>query len=54
MQVDSPPAFSSQRLKIKSSALLALAIFTLINGWLSLCRPIHFDQFKFPYKGWDW
>ena len=37
-----------------SSALVALILFGLLNVYLTVQNPIHFDRYQFPYKGWAW
>lgn len=39
---------------LKSSFVVALCLFALMNGCLSFFEPVTFDLFKYPYKGWAW
>jgi len=39
---------------LKSSFVLALALFVAVNATLSFWEPISWDRYKYPYKGWAW
>lgn len=39
---------------VKSTFVLAAAMFLGLNGLLSFFTPFEFDPYKFNYKGWAW
>lgn len=42
------------KVNLPSKFVLALLAFLVLNAWLAFYTPIQFDEFKFPYKGWNW
>lgn len=42
------------RKKVRSFFLLSLLAFVLLNASLTFFGPLHFDPFKFNYRGWAW
>lgn len=44
----------SLRAKLRSTFLVAFAIFALGNIYCSFLNPFEFDPFKFSYRGWAW
>ncbi|MBY0356736.1 MAG: hypothetical protein K2W82_01940 [Candidatus Obscuribacterales bacterium] len=43
-----------KRFRLRSTFLVALAIFVCANAFLSFFMPIPFDIYKFNYRGWSW
>lgn len=40
--------------KVKTLFGLSLCVFLVLNASLTFFAPIHFDPYKFNYKGWTW
>ena len=47
-------ADTPRKYKFRSKFLLAMAIFVAFNATMTFFQPIHFDPYKFSYKGWAW
>jgi hypothetical protein len=44
----------SWRKKIRSTFVVAFALFAAINGVLTFTTPLKFDPYRYAYHGWSW